>query len=167
MRAAGAVFPDDRVQSIQAMHAEARRIKERVLYAKDIEAVKARRVPSDDFLEEAEEVLEKLGDEDEWWRVLQNAGPQSKRRAKEMPKRKATLTPLEATEELMNTFHPMHESVAESQRLLEANANPNAPTPTNRLSPLRHVILFAPANTVGKMRDLLLKHGATESEDDK
>ena len=45
MRAAAAVFPNDRVRAFQAMHAEARRIQERVKYAKEIEAAMLSRTP--------------------------------------------------------------------------------------------------------------------------
>ena len=44
MRAAAAVFPNDRVQAFQSMHAEARRIQERVKHERDIEMARLRRV---------------------------------------------------------------------------------------------------------------------------
>ena len=44
MRAAAAVFPNDRVQAFQSMHAEARRIQMRVKYERDIEMAMLRRV---------------------------------------------------------------------------------------------------------------------------
>ena len=59
MRAAASVFPDDRVQSFQAMHAEARRLKEAVLYAKEIEEAKLRRLasePEGDWYEAADNI---------------------------------------------------------------------------------------------------------------
>ena len=46
MRGAASAFPDDRVKAFQAMHAEARRIQERVKYARNIEAARLRRVSS-------------------------------------------------------------------------------------------------------------------------
>ena len=72
---------------------------------------------------------------------------------------------MEATEELMNTFRPVRESVEELKRLLLAKADPNAPVPPGRGAPLSHVITLAPADKVGPMRDLLLSYGALESKD--
>ena len=81
--------------------------------------------------------------------------------------RKKDLTALEATEELLNTYRPIRESLDELRRLLDAKADPNAPPPADRISPLQHVMLFAPADKVDAMRALLLEHGAKESKDDK
>ena len=67
----------------------------------------------------------------------------------------------------MNTFRPIKESVAELKRLLEAKANPNAPIPANRISPLQHVMMLAPSDKVGAMHNLLLQYGAKESKEDK
>ena len=67
----------------------------------------------------------------------------------------------------MYSYRPIRESVEELQRLLEARANPNAPFPPTHISPLRHVMLFAPPDKVDAMRDLLLEYGAKESKDDK
>ena len=73
-------------------------------------------------------------------------------------KRKADLTPQEATYELMQTFRPIRESVDELRRLLEAKADPNADIPQGRISPLQHVMLFAPKARVAAMRTALLLH---------
>jgi hypothetical protein len=71
MRAAAAVFPDDRVRAFQAMHAEARRMQERVKYAKEIEAATLSRTMSADSESECEEECLTLEDDpDEWWRDL-------------------------------------------------------------------------------------------------
>ena len=87
--------------------------------------------------------------------------------AKDNAKRKVDLTPQEATYELMQTFRPLCESVGELRRLLEAKADPNAEIPQGRISPLQHVMLFAPAERVAAMRTILLLHGAEETEEDK
>ena len=86
---------------------------------------------------------------------------------KDDTKRKADLTPQEATYELMQTFRPLCESVGELRRLLEAKADPNADIPQGRISPLQHVMLFAPAERVAAMRTILLLHGAEETEENK
>ena len=46
-------------------------------------------------------------------------------------------------------------------------ADPNAPVPEGRVSPLQYVIGFAPEQHVVAMRDLLLQYGAIETEEDK
>ena len=80
--------------------------------------------------------------------------------------RKDQLTADEATEELLNTFRPLCESVAELKRLLDSRADPNAPFPSGRISPLQNVVTFALRDTVGAMRDLLLEYGAVENAED-
>ena len=76
-------------------------------------------------------------------------------------------TPVEATEALLKTYRPIRESVDELRRLLDLRADPSVDVPPGFMSPLRHVILFAPVNNAVAMRDLLLQHGAVESDDDK
>ena len=73
MRAAAAVFPNDRVKAFQSMHAEARRIQERVKYERDIDMAMLRRlasVESDSENDEKGDLL--VEDHDEWWRDLQD-----------------------------------------------------------------------------------------------
>jgi len=171
MRAAAAVFPDDRVRAFQAMHAEARRIQERVTYAKEIEAAMLRRTLSAELETDEEEEEEEclvVDDPDEWWRDLQDGKQSAEFTAKKPPQpRKEVLTPTEATEELLNTFRPICESVDELKRLLGLKADPNAPPPPGRISPLQHVMTFAPEQHVAAMRNLLLENGAIETKEDK
>jgi hypothetical protein len=167
MRAAAAVFPDDRVRAFQAMHAEARRIQERVKYAKEIEAATFSRTMSADSESECEEECLTLEDDpDEWWRDLQDGKPVEIGNHS-VASRKQMLTPTEATEELMNTFRPLRESIEELRRLLDLKADPNAPAPPGRITPLQHVVTFAPSRTVDAMRAILLERGARETEEDK
>ena len=54
----------------------------------------------------------------------------------------------------------------ELKRLLDSRADPNAPVPEGRITPLQHVMTFAQRDNVAKMRDMLLAYGATESSED-
>ena len=53
------------------------------------------------------------------------------------------------------------------KHLLECKADPNMPLETGDITPLKKVMSFAPMKYVVEMRSLLLKYGATESEQDK
>ena len=166
MRGAAAVFPDDPVKAFQAMHAEARRIQDRAKYAREVQEATFRWVSSaaSDSEEDDCLVMDEF-DPDEWWRDLQDGRATSK--AADAKPRKKDLTPLQATEELFMTFRPRIESVDELKRLLESRADPNAPVPEGRITPLQHVMTFAPRETVAKMRDMLLSYGAIESSEDR
>jgi len=170
MRGAASAFPEDRVKAFEAMHAEARRIQERVKYARNIEAARLRRVSSllasDSEVEE--ECLEMDDDPDEWWREMQDGNYAKAPAPKALKPRNAELTPDEATEALLRTFRPLRESVAELKRLLDSRADPNAPfDPNDLISPLQNVMTFAPREHVSAMRDLLLERGAVETKEDK
>ena len=119
-----------------------------------------RRLASDDLEESEEEVLEMMDEEDEWWHDLQDGKASCDVEPKETSNRKKDLSPLEATEELMNTFRPIRESVQELERLLKARANPNAPVPQDRISPLRHVLS---RTSHGIKKDLTSRHECTKS----
>ena len=73
---------------------------------------------------------------------------------------------IDATAKLTK-FRPVCESIDALRVLLEARADPNTIISPGQLSPLRNVICFAHEKDVASMRDLLLKYGATESDDDK
>ena len=99
--------------------------------------------------------------------VARPAGWKETSKAADAKTRKKELTSIEATEELLNTFRPRVESVDELKRLLESRADPNAPVPEGRITPLQHVMTFATRDTVAKMRDMLLSYGAIESSEDR
>ena len=76
------------------------------------------------------------------------------------------LTPLEATAELTK-FRPIISKPSDLKYLLECHADPNMPLKTGDISPLRKVMSFAVERHVVEMRDLLLQHGAKESNKDR
>ena len=76
------------------------------------------------------------------------------------------LTPLEATAELTK-FRPIISKPSDLKYLLECKADPNAPIKSGSISPLRNVMSFAKEMYVVEMRDLLLQHGAKESDKDR
>ena len=76
------------------------------------------------------------------------------------------LTPLEATAKL-SCFRPVISRPPDLKHLLESKADPNMPIEAGNISPLRNIMTFASMKDVVQMRDLLLKFGATEHEEDK
>jgi len=99
--------------------------------------------------------------------AVENEG--HKRMWKNVRPRKDIMTPCEATDELLNTFRPVHEDIEELKSLLDMRADPNAPIPAGRISPLSNVTTFAPRESVSQMRQLLFRYGAemtAEDEDD-
>jgi len=166
MRAAAAVFPNDRVQAFHSMHAEVRRIQIRVKYARDIEMAMLRRTASIET--DSEDDVDGdmfVEDPDEWWRDLQN-GKTIDDEPINLKPRGPINTPAEATEHLLNTFRPLHESVGELKRLLDLRADPNAPICPGKITPLQRVMTFAPEDNAAEMRTLLLEHGAIQNKED-
>jgi len=168
MRAAAAVFPNDRVSAFQSMHAEARRIQIRVEHEKDREVAKIRRIASVETDSEDDGDGDLLIEEpDAWFEELQEGRITIEEVGKvEVKPRRPITTPTEATEELMKTFQPLRESVEELKRLLDLRADPNALVPAGLVSPLQNVMAFTPEESIEAMRDLLLKYGAVESKED-
>jgi len=80
-----------------------------------------------------------------------------KRMWKNVRPRKDVMTPYESTHELLNTFRPLREKIEELKSLLDMKADPNAPIPAGRISPLSNVTTFAPRETVAQMRQLLFE----------
>ena len=153
-------------ESLACMRAEAKRRQDQARYEEEMRVTTLKRAPSrsmevdgDDPWGELEyfehDFLDNLClDEDD---EMQRNTPRSQR---------PSLTPLEATAELMNEFRPNQSTVADLVRLLDLRADPNAPVLVGRISPLRHVISFARTEHVEAMRTLLLKHGAKELQGD-
>ena len=76
------------------------------------------------------------------------------------------LTPIEATAKLL-TFRPVISKPSDLKYILDCKADPNMPIPSDKITPLRNIMSFAPTNYVVRMRDLLLEYGANESEEEK
>ena len=57
--------------------------------------------------------------------------------------------------------------IPELKYLLEARADPNMPVKPGDASPLQNVMSFGRERHVSEMRDLLLRFGANESDDDR
>ena len=82
----------------------------------------------------------------------------------ETPSQRPELTPIQATKELLEKFRPLKSRPADLEHLLKCRADPNAPVPPGNISPLARVIWLAHEEQRPAMRQLLLKHGAIESE---
>ena len=103
MRAAAAVFPDDRDRALHSMRAESRRLQTSAQYAREIEAVTLRRTDSD-YQAAEEDCPEMENDADEWWRDLPDGKKCEEEVVEERPRQIST--PVEATEALLKQFRP-------------------------------------------------------------
>ena len=73
----------------------------------------------------------------------------------------------EEANEALKKFRPIRNTPAVLEHILACRADPNLPPTQGDISPLRKVIAFASGQHVGKMRELLLQHGAEETEEDR
>ena len=109
----------------------------------------------------------------EFWQLLQDAPPKTTGGAAAAaagvtaspPPPLPMLNEQEATVALVK-FRPLKGTVSELQHLLSLRADPNPPLQAGDGTPLQKVICFAPEKSVEAMRDLLIQHGANESDDD-
>ena len=145
------------------MEAEARRIKLSAEYQSQIQETIQRRVSLETIDESDYEDERSDNSEPEWMKGY----PSEEESPEEVlqPTRPA-LTPLEAMAELAR-FRPIHGKPCDLKHLLECKADPNMPLRVGHMSPLRNVMTFAKESYVIQMRDLLLKHGAKESDKDR
>ena len=86
--------------------------------------------------------------------------------AEKSQKEQEHLTPIKATAKLL-TFRPVISKPSDLKYLLDCKADPNMPIPSDKITPLRNIMSFAPTNYVFQMRDLLLEYGAKETEEEK
>ena len=103
-------------------------------------------------------------DEDEPW--LMDYPPPRQEEAPPPVSQQAPLTQEEANEALRK-FRPILSTPAALEHILACRADPNPPLAESDISPLRKVIAFASGQHVAKMRELLLEHGAEETEEDR
>ena len=162
MRACGSLFGEDRVKGLEAMKAEARRIQERAAHDREIRHAMLLRGPSGFDSDASDNFDLDIEDPDEWWQELQDG---------KVPKtviqpKKPITNATEATVALIK-FRPLHEDAAELQRILDLRADANATLPDSKICPMDNILTFAPADKIAVMRQLLMDHGATETEEDK
>ena len=162
IRAAGGVGAT-REEGLKIMEAEARRIKISAEYQSEIQQT-IERMASQEIIDESDYEDERSDhSEPEWMKEY----PSEEDSPEEvLQSTRPTLTPLEATAELTR-FRPIHGKPSDLKHLLECKADPNMPLKTGDISPLRKVMSFAAERYVAEMRDLLLQHGAKESDKDR
>jgi hypothetical protein len=161
MRAAGAISTT-REQGLQIMAAEARRLQVSAGFEADVRAAVQRQ--RDEEEEEAVYVSDEEPEEDDPW-MLEH--PLTEDLPATPPSQKAPLTPHEADVALQG-FRPIKARPEDLKHILYCRADPNKPlTVPGDLNPLRKVLCFARERHVVEMRQLLLDHGADETDDDR
>ena len=166
MRLAGAVFKDDREQTLKAMFSEAHRIQVAAEHANDPPggiqdiAAHAKDIPASQTDDEEPADPEKIFDPEEWWQELQRGAITMADLNKPSEQ-----VPEEDPSEALRNFRPMQGDVEKLLRILALRADPNVLRGT--VTPLQNVMTFASADNLDPMRNLLLEHGAMETEEDK
>ena len=152
----------DRANGLEAMKAEARRIWEHVAHEREIRHAMLLRGPSGFDSDASDNFDPDIEDPDEWWQELQDGKVP---KTVIQPKKEIT-NATEATEALIK-FRPLHEDAAELQRILDLRADANATLPDSKIRPMDNILTFAPPEKIAVMRQLLMDHGAAETEEDK
>ena len=162
IRAAGGVGAT-REEGLKIMEAEARRIKISAEYQNEIQQT-IERMASQEIIDESDYEDERSDNSVPEW-MQEYPSEEDSPEESSQPAR-PILTPLEATAELTK-FRPIISKPSDLKYLLECHADPNMPLKTGDVSPLRKVMSFAKESYVTQMRDLLLQHGANESDKDR
>jgi len=163
IRAAGAVG-NTREHGLEIMAAEARRIQLSAQFQAEARAEMQRRRAT----EEHEAALSCVSDEepeDDPW-LQDYPSPRAEEVTATPLSQKTPLTREEADHELKH-FRPIRSYPHHLEHILACRADPNKPPVAGDISPLRKVLTFAQENHVEKMRELLLEHGANETEEDR
>jgi hypothetical protein len=163
IRAAGAVG-NTREHGLEIMAAEARRIQLSAQFAAEARAEMQRRRET----EEQEAALSCVSDEepeDDPW-LQDYPSPRAEEVTATPLSQKTPLTREEADHELKH-FRPIRSYPHHLEHILACRADPNKPCVRGDISPLRKVLTFAQENHVERMRELLLEHGANETEEDR
>ena len=156
IRAAGAIGTT-RDEALKIMVAEARRIQIYADYQAQIKQT-VQRMASKDLVDQSD-----ISDHSEPPYLKEYPDEDSPRDGMSQP---TPLTPLEATAKL-SCFRPVISRPSDLKHLLESRADPNMPIAAGKISPLQNIISFASMKDVVQMRDLLLKYGAEEHDEDK
>ena len=162
IRAAGAIGTT-REEGLKIMVAEARRIQIYADYQAQIKQT-VQRMASKDVADESDyEDDDDISDHSEPPYLKDYPDEDSPKDEMSQP---TPLTPLEATAKL-SCFRPVISRPSDLKHLLESRADPNMPIAVGKISPLQNIMSFASMKDVVQMRDLLLKFGAKEHEEDK
>ena len=137
---------------MKAMAGQARRLQDVAAHAKDI--------PASQTDDEEPADPEKIFDPEEWWQELQRGAITMADLNKPSEQ-----VPEEDPSEALRNFRPVQGDVGKLRRILALRADPNVLNGT--VTPLQNVMTFASADNLDPMRNLLLEHGATETEEDK
>ena len=146
------------------MEAEARRIKISAEYQSAIQQT-IERMASQEIADESAYEDDDMSDNSvpEW--MKEYPSEEDSPEESSQPAR-LILTPLEATAQLTK-FRPIISKPSDLKHLLECKADANAPIKSGSISPLRNVMSFAKEMYVVEMQNLLLQHGAKESDKDR
>jgi hypothetical protein len=146
------------------MAAEARRIQLSAQFEAEARAEMQRRRAA----EEQEAALSCVSDEepeDDPW-LQDYPSPRAEEVTATPLSQKTPLTREEADHELKH-FRPIRSYPHHLEHILACRADPNKPCVDGDISALRKVLTFAQENHVERMRELLLEHGANETEEDR
>ena len=176
IRAAGAVGKT-REQGLEIMAAEAKRIQLSANFEAEVRAAVQRQRSAEaqaeepvdpDYMSDFDpDYMSDFDPDDEPW-LVDHPSPSAPDDVAATPlSQKPPLTPAEATGALQ-IFRPFKARPEDLEHILSCRADPNTISTTpGDISPLRKVLTFAREEHVVKMRELLLQHGADESDEDR
>ena len=163
IRAAGAVG-NTREHGLEIMAAEARRMQLSAQFEAEARAEMQRRRATEDQETALSGVSDEEPEDDPW--LQDYPSPRAEEVTATPLSQKTPLTREEADHELKH-FRPIRSYPHHLEHILACRADPNKPCVRGDISPLRKVLTFAQENHVEKMRELLLEHGANETEEDR
>ena len=164
IRAAGAVG-NTREEGLQIMAAEARRIQLSAQFEAEVHAAVQRQRAAEEEEAALDFVSDEEPEEEDPWLLEEHTSTQDIPATP--PSQKAPLTREEA-DVALQAFRPIKARPEDLAHILSCRADPNRPlTVPGDINPLRKVLCFARGEHVAKMRELLLDHGADETEEDR
>jgi hypothetical protein len=156
IRAAGAVG-NTREEGLQIMAAEARRIQTSAQFEEQARVEMQQAAEEQQF---ADYLSEEESDDEPW-----SMAPPRDEEVAATPSQRAPLTRDEADRALQE-FRPIRAFPGDLEHILASRADPNQTPATRNITPLRKVLVYARDDHVDKMRDLLLKYGVHESQEE-
>jgi len=164
IRAAGAVG-NTREEGLQIMAAEARRIQLSAQFEAEVHAAVQRQRAAEEEEAALDFVSDEEPEEEDPWLLEEHTSTQDIPATP--PSQKAPLTREEA-DVALQAFRPIRARPEDLAHILSCRADPNRPlTVPGDINPLRKVLCFARGEHVAKMRELLLDHGADETDEDR